>query len=81
MCCVLCVVCCVLCVVCCVLCVVCRVSRQIEVAVLLYDSMINNDSFHLILNEFEEPADRDNICHRLRRVVGPDGILVPAKKS
>ncbi len=46
---------------------------QVEVAVMLYDSLINKDSFNLVLEVFPEAADRDNICHRLGVIRNADG--------
>ena len=46
---------------------------QVEAAVMLYDSLINKDSFNLVLAVFPEPADRDNVCHRLGVIRNSDG--------
>lgn len=48
---------------------------QVEVAVMLYDSLINKDSFNLVLHVFSEPADRDNVCHRLGVIRNADGTF------
>jgi len=46
---------------------------QVEVAVMLYDSLINKDSFNLVLQVFPDAGDRDNICHRLGVIRNADG--------
>lgn len=38
---------------------------RVEAAILMFDSLINTDSFPLVLDTFEDAVDRDNICHRL----------------
>lgn len=39
---------------------------KVEAAVVLYPALIDKNSFKLILEEFGEEDDRDNVCHRLR---------------
>ena len=46
---------------------------QMEAAVMLYDALISKHSFNLVLDVFEEDADRDNVCHRLGVIRNPDG--------
>lgn len=48
----------------------------VEVCVALQPRMINPDAFQLVLNEFPDDADRDNICHRLG--LAPDGKFLSA---
>jgi hypothetical protein len=57
------------------------VTLQLEAAVILYGSLLNKASFPTLLQEFDDPADRDNVCHRLGLVAAPDGTLVPKKKG
>ncbi len=42
-----------------------------ELAILLYSKLLNPESFQLVINAFEDPSDRDNLCHRLG--ITPDG--------
>lgn len=48
----------------------------VEVCVALQPRMINPDAFQLVLNEFPDDVDRDNICHRLG--LAPDGKFLSA---
>ena len=48
---------------------------QVEAAVLLYDALLNKASFAGLLQEFDDKADRDNVCHRLGLTVAPDGTI------
>lgn len=54
---------------------------KIEAAVLMYPTIMNKDSFGLVLNEFTDPADRDNVCHRLGITVGEDGSITEHGKT
>lgn len=49
---------------------------KIEAAVLMYATLMNKDSYTLVLNQFEDKADRDNICHRLGVSVDESGAIV-----
>jgi len=49
---------------------------KIEAAVLMYPTLMNKDSFTLVLNQFPDDADRDNICHRLGVTVDESGAIV-----
>jgi len=49
---------------------------KIEAAVLMYGTLMNKDSFTLVLNQFEDAADRDNITHRLGVSVDESGAIV-----
>lgn len=37
---------------------------KLEAASMMYTRLINKSSFDLILNQFEDPADRENLKHR-----------------
>jgi len=39
---------------------------KFELACLLYDRIINKESFQLLVNTFEDPIERDNLIHRLK---------------
>lgn len=39
---------------------------KFELACLLYERIINKDSFQLLVNTFEDPIERDNLIHRLK---------------
>ena len=48
----------------------------------MYHSLLNQDSFTLVLQEFEDTVDRDNVCHRLGiEVDGEGNIIVVDKKK
>lgn len=49
-------------------------------AVVLYSCLINKDSFPLILEQFEVPADRENVCHRLYIEIDPEGNVMKRPK-
>ena len=38
---------------------------RFETAVAIYDRLINKSSFQLVLNEFDNKSDRENLCLRL----------------
>lgn len=46
----------------------------VEVACVMHACMINREAFQLVLNEFADDADRDNILYRLK--IRPDGEVV-----
>lgn len=55
---------------------------QVEAAVILYSSVMNKESFPLVLGCFDDAADRDNICHRLGIAIDDAGrILATTSKS
>lgn len=53
---------------------------KVEAAVLLYDALLNKASFHNVLNEFPDVPDRENVCHRLGLITGPDGVTLIQQK-
>lgn len=53
---------------------------QVDMAVVLYSCLINKDSFPLILEQFEVPADRENVCHRLYIEIDPEGNVMKRPK-
>mmetsp|Transcript_11297 Transcript_11297/g.26145 ORF Transcript_11297/g.26145 Transcript_11297/m.26145 type:complete len:349 (-) Transcript_11297:91-1137(-) len=53
----------------------------IELACFLYDNILNRDSFQMLLNVFDDPADRDNIIHRLKLSSRPGLKDAGRKKS
>jgi hypothetical protein len=53
---------------------------QMEAAVIVYGSMLNRESFPLVLACFAEPLDRENICKRLGIVVDASGSIARAVK-
>ena len=53
--------------------------EKVEAAVIMYNCLINKDSYNLILDCFPVAADRDNICHRLKVEVTPSGEVVRRK--
>lgn len=48
---------------------------MVESAIVMYESLINVDSFPLVLECFPDQADRDNICHRLQIKVDASGAV------
>lgn len=40
--------------------------EKLDVAILLYDRMLNRDSFQLVVNCFDTIQDRENLCYRLK---------------
>lgn len=52
--------------------------EQVEAAVLLYNSLLHKESFGLVLSCFPDPADRDNVAHRLGLSVDDAGRVVTA---
>lgn len=52
--------------------------EQVEAAVLLYHSLLHKESFGLVLSCFPDPADRDNVAHRLGLSVDDAGRVVTA---
>ncbi len=47
----------------------------------LCKALLNQASFHTLLLEFEDEADRENVCHRLGLVPGPDGLTFAARRK
>uniref|UniRef100_A0A7S1TZ43 IRS-type PTB domain-containing protein n=1 Tax=Phaeomonas parva TaxID=124430 RepID=A0A7S1TZ43_9STRA len=39
--------------------------ERMELAVFFYEKLLNKGSFQLVLNQFSDPSDRENILHRL----------------
>jgi len=48
--------------------------EKIETAAVIYDKLINKNSFQLVLNEFSNKADRENLCVRLHINFQENGI-------
>ncbi len=48
---------------------------NVEAAVVAYAAMMTPESFHLVLDTFAEPADRANVCHRLKIEVDAAGCI------
>ncbi len=40
--------------------------EKFDLACLLYERIINKDSFQLLVNTFEDPQERENLIHRLK---------------
>lgn len=53
---------------------------KVEAATILYGALINPTSFPLVLDTFEDPADRENLCHRLDITLDESGNVVPSKR-
>ena len=47
---------------------------RFETAVAIYDRLLNKNSFQLVLNEFDNKADRENLCLRLHIKFQETGI-------
>ena len=39
---------------------------KFDLACLLYEKIINHESFQLLVNTFDDPIDRTNLIHRLK---------------
>lgn len=48
--------------------------ERIETAAAIYDKLINKNSFQLVLNQFSNKADRENLCVRLHINFQENGI-------
>lgn len=60
--------------------------EKFELACLIYDRMINKNSFQLLVNTFEDPQERDNLIHHLKQTAPKttpnlvkDCIILPEK--
>ena len=49
---------------------------KLEAAIVLYEGVMNKESYLLVLNSFEDDGDRENICHRLGIAVTDTGEIV-----
>jgi len=49
---------------------------KVEAAVTLYSSVMNKESYPLVLARFDDDGDRDNICHRLGIAVDAAGRII-----
>ncbi|RYG54680.1 hypothetical protein EON66_06820 [archaeon] len=54
---------------------------QIEAAVLLYDKVMNKESYPLVLACFDDATDRANICHRLGITIDGKGCIVATRQK
>lgn len=52
-----------------------------EAAVIVYGSLMNKDSFPLVLSCFPDPADRENVCHRLGIRIDDTGRVVATTRA
>lgn len=56
-------------------------AKQVEAAIIMFDSLINNESFHIILDLFDSESDKENILHRLGAELDADGHVVVTRKA
>ena len=54
---------------------------KVEAAIIMYRALMNPSSFPLVLDTFPDPADRENLCHRLDIRLDESGKVVSGKPS